>query len=239
MKIHPIAEVFPLLDGAHLDQLAASIKSVGQLHPIIVLDDMVLDGRCRLAACKLARVEPKTIQYKGKKDIASLIAFVDAVNDKRRHLSQSQRAVSAFKLTKLAPDKKCQLALSQADAAEKLGVSERSVKRASKVVQSAVPAIVDKVIAGTLSVSKAATIAELPKKEQQAAMKSVSIKPQKNGQVTRDGRLWQLWDDAFGKLVRLTGDLKNHFPNPALHSQLRDRLNDAIKIKDQWKASSK
>ena len=173
MKAHPIADIYPLIDDSQLEQLVESIQRCGQLQPIILLDGQILDGRCRWTACKKARVEPQTKEYRGKKDWASLVAFVQAANEHRRHLTASQRAVVAFKLTKMAPDKNRNFTVSQAEAAEKQGVSESLVERASKVVQHAAAAVVEAVEAGEVKVADAAAIVDLPKREQVEALKAV------------------------------------------------------------------
>lgn len=176
MKAHPLADTYPMAED-DIPELSESIKAIGQLHPIITFDGMILDGRRRHEACKLAKIEPNTREYRGKSDWASLVRFVQGANDLRRHLSTSQRAVVAFKMTKLAADNgdpKCaNLRKSQAEAAEVLGVSGRSVVSASKVVQNAAAPIIKAVEAGEVKVSDAAAIANLPKAEQTAALNAV------------------------------------------------------------------
>jgi ParB-like chromosome segregation protein Spo0J len=54
-KIHPAADVFPVMSGDELADLAADIKANGLIHPVAVdADDTVLDGRNRLKACEIA-----------------------------------------------------------------------------------------------------------------------------------------------------------------------------------------
>ena len=58
MEFHPLANAFPLLEGAEFDELVASIRARGQLEKIIVFEDPILDGRNRYRACLVAGVEP-------------------------------------------------------------------------------------------------------------------------------------------------------------------------------------
>ncbi|MFJ7590836.1 ParB N-terminal domain-containing protein [Streptomyces sp. NPDC097617] len=59
LKVHPFADTLPMLDQDELHDLAESIKTEGLHHPIVLDPDGVLvDGRNRLAACKIAGVEP-------------------------------------------------------------------------------------------------------------------------------------------------------------------------------------
>lgn len=170
MKIHPVADAFPMpRDG--VEKMAESIKRDGQLHPIVMLGDELLDGRCRLQACKAAKVEPKFIQYRGKKDLQSLINYVDAANDKRRHMSLGERAVTAVKLAKLA---KGEFTANLQLEAKTLGISSRSAFNAHKATgEKAAPELVEAVESGEVSVSDAAAVADLPKSKQKAALKKV------------------------------------------------------------------
>lgn len=96
--VHPVADLFPMLDKEGLADLAASIGERGQEHPIVLdNEDRVLDGRNRLASCELAGVEPKAVRYEG--DDPSGYAL--AVNIARRHLSTGARAIVAAQAARL------------------------------------------------------------------------------------------------------------------------------------------
>jgi ParB-like nuclease domain len=60
MKVHPAADIFPMLSDEELQDLDADIRENGLIHPIVTHADgeVLIDGRSRLAACKIARVEP-------------------------------------------------------------------------------------------------------------------------------------------------------------------------------------
>lgn len=93
-KIHPAAQVFPVMGDAELDELAADIKTNGQLDPVVLHpeDDSVLDGRSRIEACRRAGVEPDTCYWDGE---GSPVTWVLSKNLHRRHLTASQKAVVA------------------------------------------------------------------------------------------------------------------------------------------------
>ena len=106
MKIHPVADLFPMLADDELRELADDIKARGLLQPII-LDESgaVLDGRNRLAACKLAGVEPTFETYQGDDPDG----YALAVNVARRHMTQGQKAIviaRSYKLYKSANQEK-------------------------------------------------------------------------------------------------------------------------------------
>lgn len=89
-RIHTFADIFPLLGSDELKALADDIAANGQREPIWLFEGKVLDGRNRLAACELAKVEPKVREFKGTSEAA--LRFVWSMNLKRRHLTPSQAA---------------------------------------------------------------------------------------------------------------------------------------------------
>ena len=88
LRVHPVAALFPLLSKAELEALAADIKANGLQQPAVVQGDVLLDGRNRLIACKLAGVRPEFSEYEGD----SPVAFIIGANVHRRHLSPSEKA---------------------------------------------------------------------------------------------------------------------------------------------------
>lgn len=63
-RYHPICLLFPQLGGQELQELAADIKLKGLLHPILLYEGMILDGRNRYLACEIAGVEPRFVEWK-------------------------------------------------------------------------------------------------------------------------------------------------------------------------------
>ncbi|KKL87285.1 hypothetical protein LCGC14_1936200, partial [marine sediment metagenome] len=72
MESHPIADLFPLMEAADLDDLAADIREHDLreaiwLHP----DGSILDGRNRFRACEIAGVEPRFQTWHGEGSLAA------------------------------------------------------------------------------------------------------------------------------------------------------------------------
>lgn len=162
MKAHPLAELFPLMEGNQFTALVADIKANGQREPIVLYEDKILDGRNRYRACIRAKIEPTFKNYKGKDPLG----FVISLNLNRRHLDESQRAWVARKLCNRPegrPSKTTAIAVvSQEDAAVIFNVSIDSIGRANIVHDKGIPELHHAVAQGCVAVSRAAAIAKKP-----------------------------------------------------------------------------
>jgi hypothetical protein len=152
---HPLADLFPLLEGAEINELVEDIRTHGVRESIWLYEDKILDGRNRYRAAAVAGVPCPTRAYEGDDPLG----FVISLNLKRRHLSESQRAMVAAKLATLRQGARTDLSpigeMSQAAAAELLNVGKRSVERAKIVHEQGEPELVAAVEAGEISVSGA------------------------------------------------------------------------------------
>jgi hypothetical protein len=104
IKFHPLANLFPLMEGAEFDALVADIKAHG-LHEVIVLyEEKILDGRNRYRACVAAGVpvELGRVQFYGDTDP---VAYVISKNIHRRHLTAEQKRELIAGLIKATPQK--------------------------------------------------------------------------------------------------------------------------------------
>jgi ParB-like chromosome segregation protein Spo0J len=172
MKHHPIADVWPMMDEAKLQELADDIRKNGQLVPVWLYEGKILDGRNRWAACKIAGVEPKTNQYTGDEPTA----FAVAMNDRRRHMNKGALAAVAAELEphfaadakrryeatvgrpKKSVEKVPQISERQPkareEAAKSVGVNDRYVSDAKKVKQEA-PEVFERLKAGKITLQDA------------------------------------------------------------------------------------
>jgi N6-adenosine-specific RNA methylase IME4 len=163
LKFHPLADIFPLIEGVEFDDLVADIKASGLHDPIVIHNDLILDGRNRYRACLAAGVEPVFVPYRGDDPVA----FVISVNLRRRHLDESQRAMVAAKLATLRlGDNQHSEGLPIGRGSELLNVGERTVARAREVIDHGASVLVQAVERGEASVSAAADVATLPEDKQ-------------------------------------------------------------------------
>jgi hypothetical protein len=99
LPIHPYAELFPAITSPEFDALCGAIAVEGLLEEIVLHEGKILDGRHRYLACLARQVPPRFREYAG--ECGSPLAFVVAKNLRRRHLTESQRALVAAKLKPL------------------------------------------------------------------------------------------------------------------------------------------
>lgn len=147
-EIHPAAAVFPMMDEEALNELARDIKENGQIVPIIVDEEgVLLDGRNRLAACKIAGVEPLVQRF----EAGDKLEFIIGSNINRRHLTKSQQAM-AYAMVYPEPEKggrgkKINSSVSEGFSAARLSQARTVLKYSEELARQ--------VVAGDMSLDKA------------------------------------------------------------------------------------
>jgi hypothetical protein len=193
LKFHPLANLFPMLSDSELDDLAEDIRANGQVETVKLHRGMVLDGRNRYTACGRKNLGVRTEIFEGSEREA--LSWVISKNLKRRHLTESQRAMVAAKLStmRLGDNQHSQPApigagsmgfidiappacegtaaiVSQTEAADLMNVGRRSVQRATTVQEKGTAELQQAVETDKIAVSVAEKIARLPQAEQPAAL---------------------------------------------------------------------
>ena len=260
LEFHEIANAFPLMEGDEFSELRADVKEHGVREQGVMLDGKILDGRNRYRAALAAKVYMPFRNFDPRIDGESAMAFVVSANLRRRHLDPSQRAMAAAKIANLEngrPKKTASIeAVSQEDAAHSFGVSRSAVQRAATVLENASAAVIHAVESGDVAVADAASVAELPKSEQTAALKKLEAgkaktlkqaaapkkkqevdNPRPSGKQSTDPRLWEQWDDLFGKLKRHTDKLNERGSGEKFCRQIQEALNQAFAVRKDWKRS--
>lgn len=177
MKIHPYAEVFPLLEGEAFDELVADIRTHGLREPIWTFAGRILDGRNRYRACQKAGIDPDFRAFEGTD--AAALALVVSANMHRRQLTDVQRQLAAARITSLSVGANQHTeGVSIETASKAMKVSTAGTKRAKKVIEKGSKPLQQAVEKGEIAISKAASVTHLPKAEQlKAAQEKPAAKP--------------------------------------------------------------
>lgn len=256
MKVHPAAKLFPELDDEAIHELAQDIAENGQQAPILVdADGVLLDGRNRLRACKIARVEPAFKTWHGK---GSPVALIVSLNLKRRHLTKSQKAALAVELLPILEEEaaKRKQAGKALDLTQKIeqgrnrndltaaahagtlagGVNRQYVSQAKQIATQS-PAVFEQVKAGKISLQDARR--EVVKEQRQSAARENPWPKAENEMreaveagetvVVNVGKHFHLiaWAERMGLFVMV--DRSTAWGNPFLLSEdgSRDEVCDA------------
>src|SRR5262249_37177203 len=122
LAFHPLAKVFPLLEGEEFDALMADIQPSGLCDAVWLYEGQILDGRNGYRACQCLGRDCATRVYTGDNPLG----FVISMNVRRRHLDESQRAMIAARLANMPqgrPEKTPSIeGVSQETAAQLLNV---------------------------------------------------------------------------------------------------------------------
>ncbi len=139
--IHDAAKLFAMLDGDEIKALANDLKQNGQRVPIAIQNKIIVDGRNRLVACKIAGIKPTFVEIEG-----DAVEAVISLNLQRRNLDESQKSTLALRLIpKLREEAKLRQQLGKVndqgrgggkaseEAAKIVGVSPRIVERLVRI----------------------------------------------------------------------------------------------------------
>jgi hypothetical protein len=210
LPFHPLAELFPLIEGIEFDDLITSIKENGQHDLIVLLDGMILDGRNRYRACIAAEVEPKTELFTGRDPIR----FVMDHNIHRRHLNESQRAMIAAKLSALSKSgtrtdlgEITPRSPTGQEAADMLNVNRATVVSAKTVLREGTADEIKAVEQGSAAVSTIARQirAKVPKEKRATSRDVPQSQRGKNPERIQNQRInAQVWGQVRDALTNLT-----------------------------------
>jgi hypothetical protein len=167
-KIHPLAQIFPEIEGPAFDALVKDIEANGQQSAAALYEGMILDGKNRYRACEQLGRELMVREY--EHDGKDPIGFVLSINLHRRQLDTSQRSMVAASLANLKVgtnrySKKEGPSIEV--AAQLLNVGRASVERAKIVLNSGDADLIKSVQTGEKAVSEAAAEVQQTQEEEQ------------------------------------------------------------------------
>jgi ParB-like nuclease domain len=132
LKFHPLADIFPLLEGEEFDALVADIKANGLREPVVLYDGKVLDGRNRVRACNAAGVPVRVEEHnEGCGHIGDPWSYVVSKNIHRRHLTAAQKRDLIAKVIAAKPEASDRQIAKQVKADHKTVGSVRAEREAT------------------------------------------------------------------------------------------------------------
>ena len=146
-KPHKVAEMFPMLpeDGEQFRNLMQSIEDSGQLEPITLDGDVIIDGRNRLRCCQKLGIEPITQQWE---DLGLDVDQDDWVFDRnanRRHLTEDQYAAlqaryDTFQIEKINAEQRLRAQFAKGECPNTNGRAGKAQEQVNTNSYSPVPA---------------------------------------------------------------------------------------------------
>jgi len=130
LKFHPLAGIFPLMEGAEFDELVADIKAHGLREPIVLYQGLILDGRNRYRACIKTGVEPSFVPSTWQVLNDDPAGYVISANIRRRHLTPEDKIKYLAQLVAAQPEKSDRL------LAKQTGVSHPTIAKARRAAEA-------------------------------------------------------------------------------------------------------
>lgn len=181
IPFHPLADVFPLIEGEEFTRLTEDIRTHGLREPIRLWRGSIVDGRNRYRALRAAGMlaeDHDAVSLAGwavdisHVAVSALPALVVSLNIARRHLDETQRALVAARIATMGHggvrrEQGANLPLETGespdvtvdDAAALLSVSPRSVKSARALLRDA-PALAEEAARGETTLHEAGRAVE-------------------------------------------------------------------------------
>jgi ParB-like chromosome segregation protein Spo0J len=136
LKFHPLADIFPPMEGAEFEALVADIKKNGLREDIVIFDGKILDGRNRYRAALAAGLSVATIINDHTRQDYALeqggepVAYVISTNIHRRHLTPEDKIKYLAQLVAAQPEKSDRL------LAKEAGVSHPTMAKARREAEA-------------------------------------------------------------------------------------------------------
>lgn len=173
---HPLSVAMGEMEPDAFLTLQDSIGNLGVLDPAILFQGKILDGWHRYTVASGLGMDCPMVPFAG--EYADAIDLVWAKHGARRNWNASQRAQAQANLMVLRRGDSAPGAVpTVAEAAEKAGVSPRTMHQALRVAEKGSKELNDAVMDGVVSVKQAAQVTDLPKREQAKAATAPKPRP--------------------------------------------------------------
>ncbi|MDE2764438.1 MAG: ParB/RepB/Spo0J family partition protein [Gemmatimonadota bacterium] len=138
---HPLSSLCGDMDAESFNALVNDIREQGQLEPIDLVGDKIVDGWHRYRACEILELEPKT---RTLAEGLELVEYVLGKNAHRRHMTAEQRAAVVLLAAEWMPSHRPAATgkgdtvspLSNEAAAVQAGVSKRTIQRVKAQIRA-------------------------------------------------------------------------------------------------------
>jgi hypothetical protein len=150
-EFHPLADLFPLMQGEAFDALVADIKANGLHEKIDLYQGKIVDGRNRYRALRQLGIEPDDRYFRKaiyahtiggeigsheRNNDDAVLAYVVSRNIHRRHLTAEQKRDLIAKLVKAQPEKSNRAIAKQARVDDKtVGAVRRQLESTAEIPQ--------------------------------------------------------------------------------------------------------
>jgi hypothetical protein len=129
LPFHPLADKFPLMEGADFTDLVEDIRKNGLRQEIDTYQGKIIDGRNRARACIEAGEKPRYHERRFSTE-AGLVAFIISQNIHRRHLTAERKRDLLVELVKASPEK------SDRQLAKEAGTTHPTIAKARKQAEA-------------------------------------------------------------------------------------------------------
>lgn len=169
---HPAADYFPMMSTIDFDRLKDDIRENGQVEPILVFGNQIIDGRNRYRACTALGVEPRVASYGG--DPERITSYIISTNLHRGSLTDGQKAVIGAKI-KPFYETILKVKSNASDmAAKAVNLPTRNVSSVIKILEKGIPEVVAQLESGKITVEDAVAISGLEQDQQGKVFKLVN-----------------------------------------------------------------
>lgn len=232
-EAHIIANAYPMHTKKEFNNLVADMEQRGYdpLHPILIFEDKILDGRNRYKASLEAEVKPIFEIFEGNFEEA--VEKSRSCNVNRRHHTPSQKAMIAAKEIQLTRDTDGMKNLSVEKAAIIHAISKTYIKLSLKILKKD-ENIAQSVFHGTMSLKEAQSRIEqiVALRESPSEDTDFGTDEPENTQSDQQSLLKEEFKSNPEATIERMVDLQDNFKTQALQiKELKEKLKECIKSK--------
>lgn len=157
---HQLSAAWPAMSDSDFQALQDSIMNIGVQMPIVIFEGQVIDGWNRYRAATALGMDCPATPFDESIDP---VEFVKAMNDARRHITGSQRAIAIVAIHGWKPAGRPQnnveatSTLTQEAMAAEAGVSKKTIQQAQAAQKAG---LAEKVKSGEMTVEQASNVAK-------------------------------------------------------------------------------